>query len=371
MRYFLGATLIFIGGGLFAFYSNNQVVINADSDIPVYKITRTIEDKPEYIKAVYMTSWVASTPSLRERLIELVLNKEFNAIVIDVKDEYGDVTYYFNNKEIIDFVTPTNRIKDLPVLLKQLNDLGIYTIARIVVFQDPKTAKLYPDLAIKNKNGNLWQDKKKLAWIDPSAQDYWHYIKLLSIESHKLGFDEVNFDYIRFPSDGNMKDIVFPVSNLEQNTRREILVKFFKYLDKELRGVGITTSADVFGMTTTSFDDLGIGQVLEDFLPYFDFIAPMIYPSHYPPNFYGFTNPNDYPYEIIKLVSDQAVKRAASSTPKLRPWLQDFHYPRFYTVEDIKKQKQAVYDSGLSSWMVWDPKNLYTKEAYDDNLVED
>jgi len=193
---------------------------------------------------------------------------------------------------------------------------------------------------------------------------------LLSRASERAGFDELNYDYIRFPSDGNMADIVF--SHSGEKNKADVLDSFFSYLRAELKGgenaLLVPLSADVFGMTTTNTDDLGIGQVLERIDKHFDYIAPMVYPSHYPPTFLGFKNPADHPYEVIKFAMEAAVLRLAAptSTPtKLRPWIQDFDLGATYDEPMIRAQKKAVYDSGLQSWLSWDPANRYTSEGYD------
>ena len=194
------------------------------------------------------------------------------------------------------------------------------------------------------------------------------YAVVLAREAYSIGFDEINFDYIRFPSDGDMADIYFPFSEqfIHQDTgwgKAGVLRGFFSYLKRELKKDSITISADLFGMTTTNKDDLNIGQVLEDALPNFDYIAPMVYPSHYPPTFIGFANPAEKPYEVVKYSMDEAVRRASTTPLKLRPWLQDFDLGAVYTPEMVRAQIQAVYDSGLTSWMLWDAANTYTQGA--------
>ena len=168
-----------------------------------------------------------------------------------------------------------------------------------------------------------------------------------------------------------MKDIYYPFSEEKIIANPEagkviVMRDFYKYIGKKFKTLGVPTSADLFGMVTTNTDDLNIGQVLENAAPYFDYIAPMVYPSHYPPNFNGWKNPNNYPYEIIKFSMGSAVTRLenASTTPlKLRPWLQDFDYGGDYDAADVRAQIQATYDVGLTSWMLWDPSNKYTREA--------
>jgi len=236
------------------------------------------------------------------------------------------------------------------------------------VFQDPHLVGLQPELAVRRlDNAGVWKDYKGLSWIDPGATDSWDYIIELALESYGHGFDEINFDYIRFPSDGDMENVSY--THYDPLYPKRIQMKeFFVHLRNELTPLGIPISADLFGMTTTNRDDLSIGQVLEDALLNFDFVAPMVYPSHYPWGFNGLGNPNESPYEVVHFSMSEAVKRAeAASTTrhKLRPWLQDFDYGGNYDEAKIRAQKEAVYDAGLYSWMLWDPKVKYTRGAFD------
>ena len=341
---------------------------------------------PEAVRAVYMTQCVAGTPVFRNSLVQLVEDTEINSIVIDVKDYSGVIGFLTDNPKLKPFVSDRCRASDIRSFIESLHQKNIYVIARITVFQDPLYASARPDLAVKRaSDGAVWKDYKKISFIDVGAKEFWDYIIELSKESYNLGFDEINFDYIRFPSDGPMKDIYFPFSEKKimadpEKGKAEILREFFSYLYDELKDTGMILSADLFGMTTTNTDDLNIGQILEYAVPYFDYIAPMVYPSHYPKGFNGYANVNLYPYEIVKFSMDSAVERInemamATTTDyggrgiyevsQLRPWIQDFDYPVTYTSEMVRVQKQAVYDSGLDSWMLWDPANIYTREALD------
>ena len=293
---------------------------------------------------------------------------------------------------------------------------GIYVIGRITVFQDPYYSLKHPELAVKFASpvGAVWKDDKGLSFIDVGAKPFWDYIVTLSREAHKIGFDELNYDYVRYPSDGPMKNIHFDWAG-DDVPKQVALEGFFAYLSKEMRSTeglppgGVTPpklSADLFGMVTTNYDDLNIGQVLERAMPYFDFIAPMVYPSHYPSGFNGWSNPNTVPYELIHFVLESAVRRAtadrstiehaggkpimetvvvpptssttATTTKEvfsgyytkevydpdiIRPWIQDFDYGGDYDVAEVKAQIQATYDVGLDSWMLWAPSNRYTRGA--------
>jgi hypothetical protein len=198
-------------------------------------------------------------------------------------------------------------------------------------------------------------------------QEVWDYTIKIAKETEAVGFDELNFDYIRYPSDGDMKNIVLPFAD-GAKTKADSIKIFFAYLYQNLADLKIPLSVDLFGFVTTHTDDLNIGQILENAIPYFDFICPMVYPSHYPKGYENYLNPADHPYEIISLAMASSTQRliAATSSPsKIRPWLQDFDLGADYTAEMIRKEKQAVYDNGLTSWLLWDPANKYTRGALD------
>src|SRR3989338_4341247 len=349
---------------------------------------------PIPVKAAYMTSCIASGKSLRAPLTRLVEQTELNALVIDIKDfsgmvsvDFGDPRFVVNSKGCT--------IPDVKEYIAELHKKNIYVIGRVTVMQDSVYTKSHPDAAVKRRSdGGIWKDKKGLAFVDPGASEYWQYMVDIGKASYALGFDEVNYDYVRYPSDGDMSNAKF--TRTGSTTKAVMMDRFFSYLGKAMRVAGVPSSVDLFGMTTTNTDDLGIGQVLESALRNFDYVAPMVYPSHYPPNFNGWKNPNLVPYEIIQFVMSRAVTRAnaleqkesgwvapvvgsttpiASTTPtkfvpqgiyanRLRPWIQDFDYGKVYTEADVRAQKRATYDAGLTSWMSWDPSNKYTPSAY-------
>ena len=188
-------------------------------------------------------------------------------------------------------------------------------------------------------------------------------------EAYGIGFDEINFDYIRFPSDGNLADML--ISTNASTTKASIIKSFFAYLHEQLASTGMVTSADLFGLTTDVTNDMGIGQVLENTLPYFDYVAPMVYPSHFGLGFDGFKNPADHPYDVVHDSMSHAVERAviATTSPdKLRPWIQAFDLGALYTPAMVRAQMQATYDSGLTSWMIWNAASIYSK-AYLESAI--
>lgn len=325
---------------------------------------------PSPLKALYMTACVAGTSSWRESLKQTIEDTELNAIVVDIKDYSGTVSFPNN------FEKPVYRrgctVSDLQNFITELHESEIYVIGRISVFQDPAYTALHPELAVKSKaTGYVWKDHKGLSFIDVGARPYWDYIVGISRASYEIGFDELNFDYVRYPSDGDMSDTNFTWTGT--STKAAMLESFFAYLHDELKPSGVVISADLFGMTTSVTGDMGIGQVLEKALPYFDYVAPMVYPSHYPATWHGFANPAEHPYEVVNIAmmdgrrKEQALDLAqglATSTPsKLRPWLQDFNLGATYGPDKVEAQIQATYDSGLTSWMIWSAANKYTVTA--------
>ncbi|MBI4155741.1 MAG: hypothetical protein HY507_00730 [Candidatus Zambryskibacteria bacterium] len=376
----------------------NSTASSVSVFVPTYIST------PGVVKGIYMTSWTAGSKKLRDALIKLIDETELNTVVIDIKDYTGRIAFPITNPELKAYGSEEVHINDLRDFIESLHKKGIYIIGRIAVFQDAYFVKYRPDLAVKNKAGTaVWKDKKGISWIDPGSREYWDYIVLLSKEARRIGFDEINFDYIRFPSDGNMQDISYRWSST--TPKALVLKEFFSYLHNNLVEVNINNdskiseptlsvgsptasrvgadhrlriSADLFGMTTTAENDMGIGQVFENTLPYFDYVSPMVYPSHYPPTFEGLKDPEAYPYEVVHSTMQSAVTRTeafASTTGqsltdyknKLRPWLQDFGLRMDYGPAEVRAQIKAINDLGLSSWLLWSSANKYTRDALESN----
>lgn len=369
---------------------------------------------PTPVKAVYMTACVAGTPDFRARLVKLVEETEINSLIIDIKDYSGTISFSPTDERLKGAWSAAKcGARDMRDFIASLHEKGIYVIGRVTVFQDPYYSALHPELAVKRADGvSVWHDFKGLSFIDVGSRDYWDYIIALSRDSYNLGFDEINFDYVRYPSDGPMTDIAFTQSKTYpgDNSKQANLEEFFKYLHEELSkeekfsdyehtNTGRAsstpwTSVDLFGMTTTNYDDLSIGQVQDRAAPYFDFVAPMVYPSHYPKNAFGYANPNDYPYEIVYHAMSVGVKRMiASTTPmmgfqhtrlgtstpsvyqkpvytadKFRTWIQDFDYGGNYDIAEVKAQIKASVDAGVHSYMIWAPSNIYTRGALENAI---
>jgi len=340
-----------------------------ESPAPTVAKNAKLTNPPEKINAIYATFWSASSAAKTDYLISLIKETQANALVVDIKDFSGSIAYKTGDPEIEKYKTESPVIKDVRALVDKLHSENIYAIARIVVFQDPALASVRPDLAVKDvRTGKVWLDSKKLAWMDPSSEEVWKYNESLAKNAFAMGFDEVNFDYIRFPSDGSLDDMSFPF-HPENKTKRETIRDFFIHLRGALEGE--TISADLFGLVTSASDDMGIGQYLEDAYGNFDFICPMVYPSHFASGFIGYKNPAEHPYEVVKYSGEQAKRRLAALIPEgesektlLRPWLQDFNLGATYGENEVRLQIKAVSETSDAGWMLWDPKNNYTKKGF-------
>lgn len=346
---------------------------------------KPLANPPKVIKAIYLTSWSGGSATRIKYLINLAKTTQVNAAVIDIKDYSGYVAYDIGVPDVIKYNAKEIRIPLINTLIKQLHDAGIYVIARVTIFQDPRLALARPDLTVKSKKtGGSWLDNKKINWIDPAAKDAWDYDIAIAKDAASRGFDEINFDYIRFPSDGDLNDMSFTFWD-GKSSKSSVLKSFFKYLREQMGETKL--SADLFGLAAINHDDLGIGQVIENAYQYFDFVCPMVYPSHYANGFLGYKNPALYPYEVVKYSLDAGVKRlmagipqpttgssttvasstVAASVPfraKLRPWLQDFNLGATYDAAMVGKEIQAVEDSltgdNFSGWLMWNPSNVYS-----------
>ncbi len=336
-------------------------VLSKKYDPPVHIKT------PEAVRAIYMSSWVAGTKSMRDDIVRFVTDgSEINSIMIDIKDATGKIAFEVSDEELKRLDWSEKRIPDIREFIHELHGHNIYVIGRVAVFQDPYIVKKIPAIAVGDIGGGIWKDRKGLPFVDVGAKSYWDLIVRIARESEQVGFDEINFDYIRYPSDGALSRTVYTHSKGREKS--DVLEEFFIYLRAELKDFAVPISADVFGLVTWSEDDLGIGQILEKTAPHFDYIAPMVYPSHYDAGFQDFKNPAKHPYEVIFASMSRAkfrLEKMGEDPKKLRPWIQDFDLKGVaYGVAEIRAQKKAVYDSGLTSWMSWDPSNKYTRPAY-------
>lgn len=363
--------VLFLGGFALAknfdFFKKIPVAIfNIFNSEKTIKINKHLIVSPQ--KGIYSTVWTARAKRFND-LIRLADETEINAIVIDVKDSGVYLDDYIKN------------------LVLELHQKNIYAIARIIVFQDGSQIKNHPDWYFKKTDSSLWADNRDWYWLNPTNQETWRYNVAIAKQAIDAGFDEINFDYIRFPAFSKNDSVDFPPDG-KIIFKNQIIDEFVSYLTSELKKYdpNIKLSVDLFAYNMLKTDDLGVGQKFTDIYDYFDYVSPMIYPSHYLPDNFGFANPAEHPHEVVfKTIEkgkiqlwERSIVEVGTTTPamvnpvfekrlkKLRPWLQDFNIGAIYSGEMIRQEKQAVYDSGLTSgWLLWNPRSVYTESALD------
>jgi hypothetical protein len=253
------------------------------------------------------------------------------------------------------------KIIDPARMVRRLHRQGIYVIGRIVTFQDSIMSRVRPDLAIQDLRGGVWRSYKDESWLDPYSIQAQDYNIALAIEAVELGFDEIQFDYVRFPSDGDTAKMWSRYK--DERAPHDAIRQFLKRARAQIVPRGAYISADLFGLVALVLDDLGIGQKLELIAREVDYVSLMLYPSHYHKPEYGIRDPEREPYRTVALSLRDAKQRIAGTRAKLRPWLQDFTLQVPYTPAEVRNQIQAVEDSGLDEWLLWNARNRYTEDA--------
>lgn len=320
------------------------------------------------VKGIYVTGPVAGSEKMAQ-LVELVDSTRLNAMVIDIKNDSGEITYKMDYDVAQAIGATKNYIKDISALLSELKEKNIYLIARIVAFKDPILAEKIPAYSLKNRDGSIFKDKKGLAWVNPYSRGVWDYILKVANHAADLGFDEIQFDYIRFSTDAGMDQVVFGQEE-DLVSKSEIITQFTEYVSEQMKLRGVKVSADVYGGIIRSEVDRDIvGQDYVQMSEHLDCICPMIYPSQFAKGSYGVSNPDSAPYEIIyQSLLDSKEKLAGNQNIIVRPWLQDFTATWLdshitYEKEEIAAQIEAVYDSGYEEWILWNAGNHYTAEG--------
>ncbi len=317
------------------------------------------------VKGIYLTSTSASNPAKLKELMDLVERTELNAMVVNVKDDWGNITFDWDHSIARAAGSVHSELGDLRSFTTQLREKGIYSIARVVTFKDAYVPKARTDLAVARVSGGIWRDYNGVPWLNPYSRGAWDYIVAIARAAALGGFDEIQFDYVRFPTDGDLEAIVYP--GKDNRKREQVIADFLAYARKELRPFGVWVSADVFGLVTSASDDMGIGQRLEEISGGVDYISPMVYPSHYTPGNLGVPNPNAMPYETVHRsmldARERLVKIGRSDQVSIRPWLQDFSWGYPYGPAEVRAQIQATYDAGYKEWLLWNAANVYSEAA--------
>jgi hypothetical protein len=313
------------------------------------------------VHGLYVNRWAAQSRTRMRALIRFARETGLNALVIDLKDEFG-LNYTPTDSLTRRYAGRGGAIRDVRWLVDTLRANGLLPIARLVVFKDSVTARARPDWTILGPNGKPWRDKQGLAWVNPYNRELWEYNIRVAMEVVRLGFGEIQFDYIRFPEPyRSLPPQAFP--GAKGLGKPEALATFLREARTKLAPLGVRTTADVFGLITSLREPLEIGQQWEVLARAADVLLPMVYPSHYPRGAFGIARPNAAPYEVVKAAVTRAVERNAALGIRgehVRPWVQAFSLgkPAYGNVE-LAAQLRAVYESGVRGWVLWNPASRY------------
>jgi len=322
------------------------------------------------IRGVYVSAYALQGRKW-DRIQRLLDTKQINALVIDVKNDAGRFTYPSQLPAVKRIRADRGaKMKDMSALLQRLKQQDVYTIARIVTFKDPFLAAAKPEWAIRSKNGGVWRDRHGVSWVDPHREEVWDYAIDAAKEAIRLGFDEVQFDYVRFPDYAGL-DRETNMANVRGETKDQVIQRFLRRATREIHETGGWVSADVFGLTTTVKNGMGIGQKWELLAPEVDTISPMIYPSHYSKGSYGVRAPDLHPYTVVREAVKDAnarnvsLRQSVGHAPKVRPWLQDFTAKwvephQTYDAKDVQEQIKALKEQGIRQYLLWNPSCDYS-----------
>jgi hypothetical protein len=316
------------------------------------------------VRGLYVLRWAAQSPARMRKLIAIADSTEVNALVIDIKDEFG-LNYKSSDTLVARNAGTAGTIPNLRAMIDTMRAHGVTPIARLVVFKDSVAARLNPQHTIRKADGGVWRDKEGLAWVSAYDPKIWEYNIRVAEDMARAGFAEVQFDYIRFPEPyPSLPKQVFPTAN--GRTKQQALAEFLRTACPRVRALGAKCTIDVFGLTTTVPGALEIGQHWESLSPHVDVMLPMTYPSHYPRGAFGIARPNAEPYRVnhvaIKRARERDEKLGINDPGHVRAWLQAFSLPRMvpkYGPRELEEQKRAIYDAGYDSWILWNPGSRY------------
>ena len=313
---------------------------------------------PAEIRGVHVTMALASLEGKLDEYLSLT-REGLNTLELDVKDENGEIGFSNPAVPLAKRIGSARNYYDAFDVVEKVRARGVYLIGRVVVFEDPYLARQKPGMAIQRAGGGVWLTTGGLGWANPFDERVWKYNVDVAAAAAEAGFDEIQFDYIRFPSDGDLSSAVYKGQTKEP--KATTIVRFLKYARERLKPLGVRISADVFGLSATR--DMGIGQRPRKLAPYLDAIYPMVYPSHYGSGEFNLADPNAQPARTVALsLRDFEVALRGQKT-RLLPWLQDFSLGREYTLDDVRGQIMAARDAHSEGYLLWNPSGVYTPGA--------
>ena len=319
-------------------------------------------DDTAAVRGLYVNRYASQSRRRMRKLITMADSTEVNALVLDVKDEFG-LNYQSSDSVVRRNAGNAGHIPELRSLLDTLRARNILPIARIVVFKDSVAARVNATHTIRRPDGSAWRDKQGLTWVNPYDREIWEYNIRVAEEALELGFREIQFDYIRFPEPyPSLPKQVFPGAN--GLPKPQVLAEFLRMACSRIKARGGRCTADIFGLVTTVPGALEIGQQWESLSPVTDVLLPMVYPSHYPRGSFSLAYPNAEPYRVVYAAISRAHERdrrlGITKGEHVRPWIQAFTLGQpVYGADEIREQKRAIYDAGYDGWILWHPGSIY------------
>ncbi|HJA89473.1 MAG TPA: putative glycoside hydrolase [Candidatus Jeotgalibaca merdavium] len=329
------------------------------------------------VKGIYLTANSAGSTEKMDDMISYLNSNDLNAMVIDIKDDFGFVTTQFDTDDEHLQSNTITTIEDIDALIGKLEENQIYPIARVVAFKDSELPKTQPEMSFRYPSGEVWTAGNGEAFINPFMKETWDYAINVGIEAAKVGFKEIQFDYVRFPEGFEVwgEDLVYDMgdyadADMDDVQKRVAAVSdFVAYAREQLMPYGVEVSVDIFGYAATVPEAPGIGQNFSNIASHVDVISSMIYPSHWGASYFGIDAPDLHPYEVVDeyMKVELPLLESLDHTPVTRPWLQDFTasylgagYYKEYGNAEVMAQVQALNDHGVTEFLLWNAGNVYS-----------
>lgn len=357
----------------YRFFLNTSFLLPCLLTALLYSPASSIASSNEnQLKALYINYWAASSKKYKKNLFKLINATSINAVVIDIKNEFGELAY-ISDINLAHAIGAHRKafIKDHISFLAPFKERNLYTIARLSIFKDHLLAKQRPEWAIKSSDKKLWYDLQGLAWTDPFVDEVQEYNLQIAMDVMNMGFDEIHFDYIRFPSvnglhfikENTLRNRVDAISNFLETNRTHILSSTVK------------VSVATYGYSCWNSNDTYIGHQVKELASLVDYVSPMLYPSSFQRGIPGYRNPVNNPYEIVLYTLKQCAKKSGYPPVKFRPWLQAFRDygfdKRVFGAHEIKQQIKATVDANASGWMLWNPASHYPiRDVFETDLQQ-
>ena len=343
--------------------ASGEVITSSEIHPPIIS-TDTIRQEilsQKTVRGIHLSAWGSGSKRIRRELICKINNSVINTVIVAVKEVDGKV-YIPGVSTAHKYGAYASAIAQPEEMLKDFKEAGLYTVARIVVFKDKVIPVRRMDMAVRTPDGSVWRSYNGATWLDPYNREVWAYTLDVAERAARLGFDEIQFDYIRYPTEGKTSLCRYAKPHTTMNAIANIR-DFLVYARGRLKPYNVKISVDVFGLTTTAKDDMGIGQDIKTMAQNVDYVYPMMYPSHYYAGEYNLRNPNSQPYKVIDRGLKDALKRLGPDYAKLRPYLQDFDMGWPYGPHEVRAQIIAARRNMLDSWVLWNASNRYNWDA--------